>query len=157
MFVAELGLMCAKRAWPVWRAKFPSESRPIDLAESAISGITEGGTSVARFRGEFISVKTYLDNKFLLGPEYFSAIYAGFACWAVARDVLSGRHSGTVRGDNELEISPEEWDPCFMASLAVTGGAVWEGDQKPDIREFWVWYLTAAVPQAFGLAAASLF
>ena len=149
-FVGLLGLACAKQAWPVWRTAFPSESRPMNLAEAAVFGIKEGSDSAGRLGSEFMGVKTYLDNKFLLGSEYFPAIYAGFACWAVARDVLSWVHGGPARGESEREISPEDWDPCFLASLAVTGGAVWEeGEESDKRREFWSWYLTAAVPEAF--------
>lgn len=152
-FVAVLGLACAKRAWPVWRTAFPYESQPMDLAETAVMSIREENGRGADGR-DLMKVKANLDNKFLLGQEYFPAIYAGFASWAVTRDVLSWDHPKATRGDNELEISPEEWDPCFLASLAVTGGATWEGIQNSDIkrREFWHWYLTAAVPEAFTAA-----
>lgn len=147
-FVALLGLACAQRAWPVWQTAFPSESRPMDLAEAAVSGITD--RSASGMRGEFMKVKTYLENKFLLGKEYSPAICAGFACWAVTRDVLSWDHYKVTQGDTELGVSPEDWDPCFLASLAIAGGATWEGIGKPDIRrEFWSWYLTTAVPEAF--------
>jgi hypothetical protein len=152
-FVAMLGLACAKRAWPVWRTAFPSESRPMDLAEGAVSSITEGSTSGAWDGSEFMKVKTYLDNKLLLGQEYSPAVYAGFASWAVARDVLSWNHPKVTLRDTELEIDPEEWDPCFLATLAITGGATWEGVGRSDIRhEFWYWYLTTAVPDAFTAA-----
>ena len=153
-FVGLLGLACAKQAWPVWRTAFPSESRPMNLAEAAVLGIKDGGAPAARLGSEFMAVKTYLDNKFLLGSEYFPAIYAGFACWAVARDVLSWAHARVVQGDSEREVSPEDWDPCFWASLAVTGGATWEaGEESGRRHEFWSWYLTVAVPEAFTAAA----
>jgi Immunity protein Imm5 len=153
-FVAVLGLACAKRAWPVWRAAFPSEYQPMNLAETAVSRIREGGTSEAWNGRDLMKVKTYLDNKFLLGQEFFPAVYAGFASWAVSRDVLSWDHPKVTRGDTELEISPEEWDPCFLASLAIAGGAAWERIQNSDIRrrEFWHWFLTTAVPEAFTAA-----
>lgn len=151
--VAVLGFACVKRAWPVWQAAFPSEPRPMDLAKSAVSSISEGSALGALDRSEFMKVKTYLDNKLLLGKEYFPAVYAGFASWAVTRDVLSWSQPRVTQGATELEISPEEWDPCFLASLAVTGGATWEMIGRSDIRnEFWSWYLTAAVPEAFAAA-----
>lgn len=152
-FVAGLGLACAKRAWPAWETAFPSESRPMDLAQKAISSIMEENASDSCGTADLVKVKAYLDNKLLLGREYFAAIYAGFSSWAVARDVLSQDPAMSIIGNTELEISPEEWDPCFLASLAVTGGATWEGTGATDARrEFWHWYLTVAVPQAFAAA-----
>jgi hypothetical protein len=150
---AELGLACAKRAWPVWRTAFPSESRPMDLAEAAVSSAQEEKASGPEDKSELMRVKTYLDNKLLLGQEYLPAVYAGFASWAVTRDVLSWDHPKVTQRDTEIEISPDEWDPCFLASLAIAGGATWEGAGNSDTRrEFWYWYLTAAVPQAFTAA-----
>lgn len=149
-----LGLACAKRAWPVWRTAFPSESQPIGLAEAAASSIKNVGAISGPSENEFTVLKANLDNKFLLGSEYFSAIYAGFACWAVTRDAIFQDSGSGVYGDSELRVSPEDWDPCFFASLAVAGGAIWEGNERSDIRhEFWRWYLECAVPEAFAKAA----
>lgn len=156
-FVAALGLACAKRAWPVWQTAFPAESQPMDLAEATVSSIKEKGIPGARDGKELMKIKTHLENKLLLGREYFPAVYAGFASWAVTRDVLSWDYPRATQGDTELEISPDGWDPCFLASIAITGGATWEGIGRSDIRrEFWSWYLTTAVPEAFMAAAGDL-
>jgi len=126
----------------------------MDLAQAAVSMITEERTSGSPWvSSEFVKVKTYLDGKFLLGREYFPAIYAGFAAWSVARHILFWDHTKAVRGDTELDIDPDDWDACFYASAAVTGGATWENIGQPDMRrEFWHWYLTAAVPESFAMA-----
>ena len=153
-FNGVLGLACAKQAWPVWQTAFPTESRPMDLAQAAVSMITEKRTSGSPWvSSEFVKVKTYLDDKFLLGREYFPAIYAGFAAWSVARHILFWDHAKAVRGDTELDIDPDDWDAYFYASAAVTGGATWENIGQPDMRrEFWSWYLTTAVPESFTMA-----
>jgi hypothetical protein len=149
-FIAALGLACAKRVWPVWQSTFPVGSRPMNLAEAAVSGLNKRNVHAVLTERELAAVKTDLDNKLLLGPEYFRAIFAGFACWAVTRDVLSWNNRRAVPGDNELQVPPEDWDPCFFASLAVTGKAVWEGGEGSDMRrEFWNWYLTSAIPDTF--------
>src|SRR5260370_37808211 len=83
-FVALLGLTCARQSWAVWLASFPSESRPMDLAESAVSGAREGSGQDAVNFGELMAVKTDLENKLLLGENHFRASYPGFASWAVA-------------------------------------------------------------------------
>ncbi len=153
-FIAALGFTCAKQAWPVWQAAFPSESQPMDLARAAVSGIAkEAAPDSPLARREYANVKTYLDNKFNLGRKYFSGIYAGYAAWAVARHIIFWDHVKVVRGNTDLDISPEDWEPCFYASLAVTGGATWENIGQPDVRrKFWLWYLTTAVPEAFTVA-----
>jgi hypothetical protein len=126
----------------------------MDLAEAAISSIGMRSETSTEHSRNLLEVKTYLDNKLLLGQEYFPAVYAGFASWAVARDVLLSRSSSEpMPGESEFQIPPDEWDPCFFASLAITGGATWEGVGTPDVRrDFWDWYLATAVPEAFAAA-----
>lgn len=65
-FVAVLGLACARRAWPVWRTAFPSESRPMDLAETAVLSVREEGTPAAWGGSELMKVRrTWTANFFL--------------------------------------------------------------------------------------------
>lgn len=155
-FEVSLGVACARRAWPVWEAKFREDSYPLDVAHNAevIFGSRQG--SIEELRRGIGKVKTYLDSKLVLGEDYFPAVCAGFSAWAVARDVVSLRCGSSVdawSGNSELEITPEDWSPCFFASLAIAGGAVWDGQGDPDVRrEFWAWFLAEAVPQALVIA-----
>lgn len=128
----------------------------MELAETAVSNAGE----VIRERQKYLTylgeVKTDLDDKFLLGNEYFPAVYAGFAAWAVTRDVISQNRPRFDAGESELQMSPEDWEPCFFASLAITGKAAWEEPDMSDVRRnFWEWYLTAAVPEAFTKVASN--
>jgi hypothetical protein len=53
----------------------------------------------------------------------------------------------TADGGSERDIEVEDWDACFLASLAACGGAVWEEDSASDDalrRDFWEWYLDTA-------------
>ena len=80
-FNGVLELTCAQQAWPVWQTAFPTESRPMDLAQAAVSMITEERTSGSPWvSSEFVKVKTYLDDKFLLGPRIFSGDLCGVRC-----------------------------------------------------------------------------
>ena len=149
-FRALLGLACAKRAWPVWQSVFEIDTWPMDLAEAALLSLGPIEETQAVDSRELMEVKGHLDEKFLLDEEYFPAVYAGFASWAVARDVLTRKNQDQVTGDSELQIPPDEWDPCFLASLALAGGATWEGIGSRESRhEFWEWYLASAIPGAF--------
>lgn len=152
-FRAILGLTCAKKVWPIWRSVFLTDSWPMDFAESTLTNLESRQEARAMDSRQLMEIKTYLDEKFLLGDEYFPAVYAGFASWAVARDILA-RNRNPIIGDSELQIPPDEWEPCFLASLALTGGATWERIGRSESRrEFWEWYLTSAVPNAFTVAS----
>ena len=142
-----LELICAQKTAPIWRVRFPDENAPIALAAAAERQLLSGVVSVSS--DQLATVKTFLDDKFQLGEEAFPAIYAGFACWAAARSTYFNSEPSAY-AISEQGLAPEEWDASFMASLACAGGAVWEqGVGSATLRrEFWLWFLAEAVPQA---------
>jgi hypothetical protein len=133
---------CARRVAGMWETMFPGDTRPVEVMDAALAA----RSGLEREIGE---LRTRLDNAFERGDEAFPAIYAGNACWAVARDAV-GDVTAIPEGDGELEVDPTEWSPCFYASIAEAGGAVWEdgvGDNTRR-RDFWRWYLLEAIPAA---------
>lgn len=142
-----LELICARKVLPIWSSRFPAEQEPAALVSGAEDYLLGRREVIAPAR--LASAKTYLDDKFLLGEEAFRAIYAGFACWAAARTVLITQFV-PVDADSEQEIDPSRWDASFMASLAYSGGAVWEGAIGDSAlrRGYWVWFLTEAIAAA---------
>jgi hypothetical protein len=153
LFVGTLGLTCAEKSWPVWLEKFPEESGPIDLVRDVVMAVVEQSPMPDVHR-RLDELKVLIDNKLILGDDYFRACYAGSACWAAARDVVNGRWDWVTAGESEQEIYPDDWDASFYASLAVTGSTGWERSGVDHARqEFWIWYLREAVPGAFARAA----
>jgi Immunity protein Imm5 len=149
-FAATLGLTCARKTWPLWQSAFAAERRPMELAEAAVSNAPEVAREKQKYLEYLGQFKSQLDAKLLLGNEYFPAVYAGLAVWAVIRDVISQNRLQFSARESELQISPEDWEPCFFASLAVAGKATWEESSVSDVRRnFWEWYLTNAVPETF--------
>jgi hypothetical protein len=93
-------------------------------------------------------LRTHLDNIYAPEPPYGPAFAAGMACWVVASEAVTGE-SYEVDAAHEREFDPDYWPPCFFASAAEAGGAVWEQGASPDRRAgFWRWYLLQAVPAA---------
>lgn len=133
---------CARRVVPVWEAMFAGDALPVEVMAEALR--TRSGMD-----GELGRLRVHLDNAFERGEEAFPAIYAGNACWAVARDAV-GDVTEVPEGDGELEVDPTEWSPCFYASIAEAGGAIWEEGVGDDDRRraFWRWYLLEAIPAA---------
>ncbi|MBO0805937.1 MAG: hypothetical protein J2P25_23055 [Nocardiopsaceae bacterium] len=152
-----LGIKCAERVWPIWERMFPDDKEPIELARRAVHSI------ITRSPGETPTVRevgllhSNFDNKFPLGEKFFTAIYAGLACWAVARDVIAPfvdmdfeDDPGSDESESEIDIDHDDWEAGYYASIAVAGGATWEDTGDPEKRrQFWIWYLTSAVPGAF--------
>lgn len=149
-FYLELGTLCAQRVWGVWLSEFGDDLQPMNVAKACIA---RGRSGTAFAVEEFRSLGADLDDKLLLGERSLAAVYAGYSWWAVARDALAPE---TPSGQlvSELEIAPDEWSACFLASLAAAGGASWESvADNSQRRAFWEWYLNEAVPSAFDCAA----
>lgn len=146
IFCGVLNLTCAKHSWPVWNAQFPDDQTPMDLAE-AFAVAQEQSADLRALRDQlYVS----LQDKLLLGPQYFAATYAGWACWAVCRDrfpLIYPRYAASQNSD--LDVEPEGWETCFFSSLALSGGAVWEeATSAVDRNTFWLWFLQEAIPNA---------
>jgi hypothetical protein len=87
------------------------------------------------------------------GETAFVSVYAGMACFSAINTILYDTNFDLI-GANERDVPPDEWDAAFHASLAVTGGAVWENKGDPETRrQFWLWYLDQAIPYAWDVKA----
>ena len=139
----------AHKVEEIWEQHFPSSRFPIELLRIADS-VMVGADDVGQLGKLLLETKSALDEKLLLGEQYFRAVYAGFASWAAARNVVYGSPTISDHSSSEMDIDPEQWDASFYASLAWAGGAVWEevGDAGKR-REFWIWFLNEALTQAF--------
>lgn len=139
-------IICAREGFAVWERHFPGEGGLATLLADAELQLLEGERVIVDAR--LGSLRTFLDEKFLIGDEAFKPIYGGFACWAAAKAVATGRRLW-ADAPSEMDIEPVEWDAPFLASLAISGGAVWEGIGDTERRRrFWEWVLNEAVPQA---------
>ena len=97
---------------------------------------------------ELINSRLYTDSENLFGQDEpnFKAIYSSFACVAAANTVLYDVDFAAM-GITEKESDPSDWDASFYASLAHSGGAIWEDVGDADNRKnFWLWYLDKAIP-----------
>ena len=138
----------AHKVQDIWKQYFASEQFPIEVLSIADSLIISGGDT-SHMEKLLAESKTALDNKFLLGEDYFQGVYAGFAMWAAARNVAYGNEIDD-EASSEMDLEPEEWDASFFASMAWAGGAVWEGEiaDSDKRREFWTWFINEALPAA---------
>lgn len=143
---AQLQVKSARHVRSIWLDRFPQDAEPILFAEQCFEHRLDAERTSDR-RG-LADLRTELDNKLLLGEGYFPAVYAGFAAWAAARDILAGPRP-TGLGGSEFTVDPLDWDACFLASIAVAGAATWEanGGDTRRRRGYWEWYLSEAIPE----------
>ena len=78
-------------------------------------------------------------------------VYALLACAGAAGTLLDDPDPEALSVPEKV-ADPSDWEPCFYASLACTGGAAWDGIGDPLVRRrFWEWYLFVAVPYAWDI------
>jgi immunity protein Imm5 of predicted polymorphic toxin system len=134
--------LCARRGYRAWQAMFPDDNKPMELLERALR--TPADPDLPR---SLNFLQTKLDDVLGIGPEAFTATYAGFACMTAARHAVAGEARDQASERGEIEIPPDEWSPCFLASLVEAGGATWEDDTNTEARRtYWRWYLLDAIP-----------
>jgi hypothetical protein len=141
-------ILTAKKVLPIWKAYFPSDDMLVKLLYEAEKQLLQPKKITTPYEkvGE---VRVYLESISLRDEEDFSPVYAGYACWAAVGNVLLDIEIWP-ECKPELELDIELWDASFFASLAYSGGAVWEESVGGPIkrREYWEWFLREAIPQA---------
>ena len=145
---AKLALACAYKSLYIWDEYFPDEKQPYELLKNS-EGIFNNEIDLNELEKYYFDLKTFLDDRFLLGEKYFRGIYAGFSCWAAVGVVLYDSVLET-KEDSEINIPPEQWDSSFYSSLAISNGAIWAevGDIEAR-KEFWNWYFDEAIPKVW--------
>jgi hypothetical protein len=133
---------CARHGYRAWQAMFPDDDEPMSLLERARQNPDDSDLPRA-----LNALNTKLDDVLGIGPEAFTAAYAGFGCLAAARHAVAGDVHDRESEVGEIEVPPLEWSPCFLTSLVEAGGATWEPDTDTEARRsYWRWYLLDAVP-----------
>lgn len=140
----EVSAVCALRVWPIWRAAFTD-----DLPWGAPTPTATVDEPTLQFTSnpfELSRLHTFLDNRVWARPESGAAAAAGYACWAVNRDLLNGGPAG-----HDLDGRPDfdNQEPAWYASVAEAGTVRDDRNDPPARRAFWTWYLTEAVPRSY--------
>jgi hypothetical protein len=141
-------ILAAKKVVPIWKAAFPSEDMLVKLLYEAEKQLLQPG-AITISEKDMWEFRTYLDDISLPDEEDFSPLYAGFACWTAASNVVLGVEV-PPNCQPKTELDPEEWEASLHASAAYSGGAVWNESVGGPIkrREYWEWFFREAIPQA---------
>ncbi|WP_164863626.1 Imm5 family immunity protein [Agromyces sp. LHK192] len=111
--------------------------------------VLQGAYDAEMLEAENEALHAVAESLMGLDAPFVPAIYATFATHAAVNTVLYDSDFDTL-GIDEHIAAPADWDASFYASLAHSGGAVWEttGDDRVR-RAFWEWYLREAIPFAW--------
>jgi hypothetical protein len=143
-----LAVAATRRVLPIWEKLWPANRLPhqlLDLAEQVCRGEVDGATLTelrSRAQTEFDDISWASDDK--------SAVAVGYAAHralaAAIRDELFDLVQPNTP-DRDEDRQPDEHDSAYFAAAAASGGAPWQpGSSAERRRDYWLWWLTEAVP-----------
>jgi len=132
---------CAVKVWPIWRDRYPDD--PPFGAPTPGATIQDPRLQLAPTRTDLRRVRSFLDRRLWLFPEDSAAVTAALCCWRTNAVVLAGEIP------REPDGGEESLDPAWYAVIAVAGQQFEDRNDPAARRDFWVWYLTEAVPHAY--------
>lgn len=145
----KLATMCVEKVMNIWNEAFPNDKRPMRCIEVANEYVT-GKTNYESIWNEMSHFVTDLDNQ---GGEerYYLAVPVGRAAISVL-DVAIKDESILVYGNDsrlDSDYDAYDWDTSFCVAIAYSGSGPWDNTNIEKRREFWLWYINEAVPEAY--------
>jgi hypothetical protein len=115
--------------------------RALETTGQLIDGATAADSLRAAIDDLYDQVLRELDRT--SDYDRISAISAGSAAIRAGAEALGEQSLG--RGIPDEETDPESWTSAFHASIAISGGAIWDHAGDPDRRRaLWQWWLHEA-------------
>jgi hypothetical protein len=147
---ARLALITARRVLPLWQRERPDDALPsrlVRLTEDVLNGVAP--PTAGEVAGEAWEQLEALSEAGAISDACF---FAGEAARAALGATLGwDPFDGVFLSTHETDADLDPWcsDTAKWAATAWAGGT-WEPGSDPVRRqEFWHWWLTEAVPQAW--------
>ena len=140
---------CASQVLPIWYQAFQGDNNPERMLTTAQRYLRGDISWDAAWEIKNRSWSK-LDDLINEG-KHLNAVYTGYSAANVITTALSDERFAlpevkAAQLDDDLD--PYEWDASFCASIAYANGAPWDDQSnKERRREFWKWYLSAAIPE----------
>lgn len=145
-----LDALCVRRVMPIWASRFdPDEIEAmLSLAEAVVAGNVDANDA-AQTRDRFYT--DVVDNRDYGNDP--SALYVGHAAANTVIEAMTPSYVDAMpQADDDEELDPESYLPCYLAACAAAGGMNDRPASSERRRAFWLWYLDEAVPTAYGIS-----
>lgn len=147
----KLAALAVEKVLPIWKASYPDDRTP-QAALSLVQMILVNEASSTYAESELDRLWLHCDELSWNDVDKQASIMVGYGAIQAAREALSARHFGceTVHEDStDRDVGPYDHDSSFCAAIAYSGGPPWDKNSNAQKRfEFWVWWLTSALPAA---------
>ncbi len=146
-----LDTLCVKHTISKWHKVFPNDNGPdrmLEIAQQVLDGKIDIRNAM-RLRDEF-----YADvvEKRKYKPHEYPAMFVGHAAAStVLTAIVELDESPGFFTKQDEDLDPESYEPSYLTASAYSEGFLGKGDTGKR-REFWLWYLETAIPQACATA-----
>lgn len=158
-----LGLLTVQHLLPLWQTEYSQDQGPqrmLLLAEQVVSGRINSKTERAAASSEsddyWAAVSDLGVTEEGSTPLDVLPFCVGAAAARVVRTALTDYQIALFldpdgdKTETDTDRDAWSWDESYLASMACAGGSAWAVSSSPQRRrEFWRWWLTEAVPQAY--------
>lgn len=146
-----LDAACVRQVMNIWWRVFPHDdgpSRMLDLARAVLAGAVPEAQA-RRIRDDFY-VDAVDDREYR--PEDYPAMDVAQAATRTVATALVGKPYDAEEADlQDADEDPEDLDTSYLAACAYSGGPLGRHDPAAR-RDFWLWYLETAIPEALRAA-----
>jgi len=146
-----LAMLTVKRVLPIWDRAFPNDKTPHRILNK-VEQILKGTANVQIAARDVDRYWTFMDNlayktdnnkSVMVGYSAVKALTT--ALWDIQFDFKNVDYNLT-----DADIDPYDNDAAFAAAIAYANGSIWEPKADASKRqEFWEWWLTEAVSEAW--------
>lgn len=147
----KLAALAASKVIPAWERSFPGDRLPHNCL--AMGDVFRRGEVRAGNVEELWSDGwDHCDQLIYDHQDRQNDALAGYAAVQSLRIALLDDLYPEVMDQNcsDENLEPEDLDSAFSAAACYAGGTIWDPSSSAQLRrEFWLWWLTQAVPQAW--------
>lgn len=144
----KLASLCVNKVLDIWK-KVSQDDNPIkmlSIAEQYINFKIDYDTAINKL-GSFPDTLINLASD----EKFYYVVEVGFASTYTVKIALRDEDLLVYGDDTELDDNYDSfsWDASYYAAIAYSGSGPWDNTNIDKRREFWLWYINEAVPEAY--------
>jgi hypothetical protein len=147
-----LAIATMRKVLPRWEASFPDDRSPhqaLQMAENLFASKCSRDDAYSMWA----SLDYHYDDCMCKQIEPWYVFGVGYGCVQALKTVIMDEHFYDNNFDlnlNDGDVDSDELDSSYHAALAWAEGNVWSPESdRAKRREFWLWWLDEAVPNAW--------
>lgn len=145
--LTELDCICVRHVLDIWFKVFPGDTLPehiLEIVHQIVAGQIDEEEAQNLYDQFYVEV---VDNR-NYPPENVLPMFVGHgAVNTILTAITDYGDNSVMYAQEDEDLDPESYEPSYLTAAAYAGGLGEKGN-KERRRQFWLWYLQKAIPQA---------